>query len=341
MRLPSRKTFLYSVIALLVLLAAAITATIGWRPFIGPRARPLTDRTFASTPERLDRGRYLVRSVTGCLICHSDVDTGVGVPTEAAMNGGGKVWAPEGTPWLVAPNLTADRETGAGGWSDDAIARAVREGIGHDGRALFPIMPYQNYRGMSDEDLASVIVYIRSLPAVRRALPRTEVPFPPGPLINGVPEPLDAPVPQPDLSDPVRRGEYLVRLGSCADCHTPMDAQGARLPGMDFAGGFVLQDSRGQVASANLTPDPSGIPYYTEELFFTAMRTGAVISRKLNDIMPWWALRNQTDEDLRAIFAYLKTLKPVSHRVDNTLPPSECPVCGLTHAGGDRNRRSN
>jgi mono/diheme cytochrome c family protein len=341
MRLPRRKTFLYAVIGLLVLLAAAITATIGWRPFIGPRARAVTDRTFAPTPERMERGRYLVRAVTGCLICHSNVDAGVAVPSEEAMNGAGKVWEPEGLPWLVAPNLTPDRETGAGGWSDDTIARAVREGIGHDGRTLFPLMPYLQYRGMSDEDLASIVVYLRSLPAVRNPLPRTEVPFPPGPLINGLPQPIDAPVPQPDLSDPVKRGEYLVRLGACTDCHTPMDAQGNQIPGMAFAGGFVLRHGNGQVTSANLTPDPSGIPYYTEELFLTTMRTGRVISRKISDVMPWWAARNQTDDDLRAMFAYLKTLTPVAHRVDNTLPPSECPVCGLTHAGGDRNRRSN
>jgi mono/diheme cytochrome c family protein len=324
-----------------VLLAVAITATIGWRPFIGPRARAVTDRRFEATPQRMERGRYLVRAVTGCLGCHSDVDTGVGIPTEAAMNGAGKVWVPEGTPWLVASNLTADQATGAGAWSDDTLARAIREGIGHDGRALFPIMPYQNYRAMSDEDLASVIVYIRSLPAVRRQLPRTEVPFPPGPLINGIPEPIDAPVPQPDLSDPVRRGEYLVRMASCADCHSPMDAQGARIPGMDFAGGFMVQDSAGAVASANLTPDPSGIPYYTEDVFVDVIRSGKLIARKLSDVMPWWLYRGMTDDDLKAMFAYLKTLTPVSHRVDNTLPAAECPVCGLIHPGGNTNRPRN
>lgn len=321
----------------MVLLAAAISATIGWRPFIGPRARPLTNRTFNVTPERLERGRYLVRSVNGCLGCHSNVDTGVGIPTDEAMDGGGKVWAPEGLPWLVAPNITSDRETGAGNWTDDMLARAIREGIGHDGRALFPIMPYPQYRAMSDEDLASVIVYIRTLGAVSNPLPRTEIPFPPGPLINSVPEPVETVVPEPDLTSAVSRGEYLVRIGVCTDCHTPMDATGARLPGMEWAGGMMLSDSKGQAASANLTPDPSGIPYYTEELFLTAMRTGAVISRDLNDVMPWWFYRNMTDEDLKAIYAYLKTLKPVQHRIDNTLPVTDCPACGLRHGGGERN----
>ena len=66
---------------------------------------------------------------------------------------------------IVAPNLTPDPETGAGNWTDDQLARAIREGIGHDGRALFPMMPYTHFREMSDEDLASVIVYLRSLTA--------------------------------------------------------------------------------------------------------------------------------------------------------------------------------
>ena len=67
------------------------------------------------------------------------------------------------------------------------------------------------------------------------------------------------------------------------------------------------------------------------------MRTGAVISRDLNDVMPWWFYRNMTDEDLKAIYAYLKTLKPVQHRIDNTLPVTDCPACGLRHGGGERN----
>ena len=132
-------------------LLVGITATIGWRPFIGPRARPLTDRRVEATPARLGRGEYVVRSVAGCLFCHSELDTAMeGLPVKAGMDGAGRSWAPDGMPWLVAPNITPDGPSGAGSWSDDAIARAVREGVGHDGRALFPIMPYGNYRHLSD-----------------------------------------------------------------------------------------------------------------------------------------------------------------------------------------------
>lgn len=109
------------------------------------------------------------------------------------------------------------------------------------------------------------------------------------------------------------------------------------LPGLDFAGGFVLEGPWGRVASANITPDASGIPYYDEELFKQVMRTGYVKARKLSQIMPWTVFRGITDEDLTAVFAYLRTLKPVAHRVDNTEPPTYCPVCKSAHGAGNQN----
>lgn len=93
----------------------------------------------------------------------------------------------------------------------------------------------------------------------------------------------------------------------------------------------------GEAASANITPDASGIGYYDEALFLQAMRTGYVKARKLNSIMPFGEFKDMTDEDLKAMFAYLRTLKPVKHRVDNSLPPTYCKLCRLTHGAGDQN----
>ena len=86
-----------------------------------------------------------------------------------------------------------------------------------------------------------------------------------------------------------------------------------------------------------MTPAPSGIPYYNADLFVEVMRTGMVKARKVHDAMPWRAYGRQMDEDLRAIFAFLQTVPPVAHRVDNTLPPTRCPVCGGVHGGGETN----
>jgi hypothetical protein len=98
-----------------------------------------------------------------------------------------------------------------------------------------------------------------------------------------------------------------------------------------------LEGPWGRVASANITPDPSGIPYYDEALFLNIIRTGYVKARKINQIMPWGDYRHLTDEDLKAIFAYLRTLKAVKHHVDNTEPPTLCKLCGSSHGAGSQN----
>lgn len=312
------RIFLIVVLCLAIVFAVGVTATIGWRPFIGPRARPLTNRVFERTPERLARGKYLAEGLNVCMDCHSPHDwTKHDAPIPSGMEGAGEDMSMlKGLPGqVVAPNLTPDPETGSGNWSDDALARAIREGIGHDGRALFPMMPYENFRNLPDEDVASIVVFLRSLPPVRNPLPKTEIIFPVKYLIRTVPEPIESPVPPPDLSDQVKRGAYLVKVAGCADCHTPTDNHGQPIPGMEFSGGQVFDGPWGRAVSANLTPDPTGISYYTEAIFLEAMRTGYVNGRPLNQIMPWAFYRNLTDDDLKAIFAYLKTVKPINHAV--------------------------
>lgn len=327
-----------ALLGIIVLLAAAISLTIGWRPFIGPKARPLTNRTFERTPERLARGRYLVENF-GCFDCHGEHNwKDHNSPLIEGTRGAGYADFPmAGLPGrIIPPNITPDSETGAGNWTDDMLARAIREGIGHDGRALFPFMPYPGFRQMSEEDLASVVVYLRSIPPVRKALPKTEIIFPVKYLIRSVPEPITEPVPPPDLSTPVKRGQYLVTVAGCTDCHTPQ-AKGQPIKGLEFAGGFVLEGPWGRVASANITPDPSGISYYDEAMFLEMIRTGYVKARIINQIMPWDHYRSLTEEDLKGIYAYIHTLKPVKHRVDNSEPPTLCKVCGFTHGAGNMN----
>ena len=224
-----------SFVAVAVLLAIAINFTIGWRPFLGPRARPVSDRQFERTPQRLARGRYLTTAVAGCETCHSPKDWKThGAPILPGMEMAGQVIPLAELPGrIVAPNLSPDAETGAGNWSDEELARAIREGIGHDGRALFAMMPYGEFRNLSDEDVASIVVYLRSLPAVHNPLPPTQVSFPVNYLIRGAPEPVMKPVHGPDEANPAQRAAYLVTVG--CGCHTPSDPHGP-LPGMQFAG---------------------------------------------------------------------------------------------------------
>jgi hypothetical protein len=216
----------------------------------------------------------MVNSVYGCVACHSERDQNApGLPLRLEKLGAGTVFG-EGSELpgrIIASNLTPDKETGVGNWTDDMLARAIREGIGHDGRTLFPIMPYGNYHEKPDEDLASAIVYIRSLTPARNPLPQTEIIFPVKYLIRGVPEPVTAAVPQPDLVDQVKRGAFLARMASCADCHTPQE-RGQIKPGFELAGGLFFEAPQGTVMAANITPDASGIGYYDEDLFLQARR---------------------------------------------------------------------
>lgn len=320
-------------------IASIVTIALGvaFVALIQMREGAPSSRAQAQMQARLERGRYLVEGPAHCFQCHSEVDwEAPGAQPKPGKKGAGTIFPEEALPWLVAPNITPDPETGAGTWTDEQLARAIREGIGHDGRRLFPMMPYMNFRQMSDEDLASVIAYIRSIEPVPNLLPKTNLPEP---VKQGLPpvQPITQPVPEPDWSDPVERGEYLVRLGNCFSCHTPMDQKGQPIAGLEFAGGMVLKGPWGEVASANITPDASGISYYDESLFLKTIRTGHVGARKLNSIMPWGYFRNMTDEDLQAIFAYLRTLKPVVHRVDNTELPTFCKRCGFKHGFGELN----
>lgn len=113
------------------------------------------------------------------------------------------------------------------------------------------------------------------------------------------------------------------------------DGQGGR--GLEYGGGSVSGEGGRAVAAANLTPDPAGISYYDESLFLEVMRAGRVKARALSPAMPWWAYKDMTGADLKAVFAYPRTLRPAAHRVDNTEPPTFCKVCKQRHGLGERN----
>jgi len=294
------------------------------------------------TSGRLARGKYLVEGLVQCFLCHSEIDyKHRGTQSLPGKKGGGFIFPPEESevpaPYrVVAPNISSDPDYGAGKWKDADFVRALRRGIGHDGRTLYPLMPYSYFRHLSDDDLASIIVYVRSLAPVHIKRPKTELPTDIMETLQPLP-PLEH-VPSPDDSNRVKYGEYLVTVAHCDLCHTPTDEKGNALEGLSFAGGQLMQVPWGPaVASLNLTPDPSGLSYFDEQMFIDTLRNGRVKARLLSDAMPWGYFRNLTDEDLKAMFAYLHTLKPVRHRVDNTEPPTYCKVCRNKHGLGERN----
>ena len=102
----------YGILVLLVLAALALTFTVGWRPVIGAKKRPLTSRKFQPTPERMRRGEYLVHAVMHCMGCHSKYDEKAEPPVLLSKEGAGSVFFEQGSFRIVAPNITSDPETG-------------------------------------------------------------------------------------------------------------------------------------------------------------------------------------------------------------------------------------
>lgn len=294
---------------------------------------------------RIARGAYLANGVARCFWCHSSLDSKDPALPKPETLGSGDILDPKAR--IFAPNITPDRETGVGTWSDAELGRAIRGGIGRDGRVLRGEHPASYYSVMTDSDLAAVIAYLRSLAPLRRALPRSAPErSPSSPVQEAV-----APAAEASLTTSVRRGAYLVQLGECRGCHTVQRGKDPSL-GLSFAGGrrFVVEKGAGSeligappkgaavVASMNLTPDASGIPYYTTAIFIQTIRTGRVAGvRPLSAAMPWIFFKTMTDRDLSDVFAYLQTLPPVRHRVDNVAPPTACRKCGGAHGLGDLN----
>ena len=324
----------YGILVVLVLAALAITFTVGWRPVIGAKKRALTSRKFEATPARMRAG--IIWCTPSCIAWDATRNT-----TTKRTH---RCWLPRKAPaksylkkaifaWSRPISLPIRKPASASGAMTPSPAPSAKASRLTEA-ALFPVMPYEHFRDLSDEDLASIVVFLRSVPPAHSDLPPNKIPFLFARLIQAAPQPVTEPVPEPDMSTPAKYGAYLVRMATCSDCHTPLNPKFQPIPGLEMAGGNPMEKG---VNSANLTPDPSGIGYYDEALFVQTMRTGSVRARKLNSAMPWWVFRNMTDDDLKAMFAYLRTLKPVHHLVDNTEPPTKCKLCGQKHGLGDRN----
>jgi mono/diheme cytochrome c family protein len=298
-----------------------------------PRQRPLTDRQFEVTPERLARGGYLAEHLLQCFICHSERNWDrPGAPPAEGRKGAGAVYSQEGERIVVAPNITPDVETGAGSWSDDMLGRAIREGIGHDGRALYPAMWYESFAALSDEDLAAVVVYLRSIPPVRNALPATRLTEEERHEVAGVPRPITRPVPGPTPGDRLARGRYLVSVADCTGCHTSWYS--SRNPGL-LAGGNLITRGTRAAFSTNITGHATGTGY-PADTFIAVMRSGK--GGSLSPLMPWVAFQGLSDDDLAAIHEALGSVQPVAHYIGNAGEPRHCAVCGQEHALGEHNR---
>ncbi len=291
---------------------------------------PLTDYRIEATPERLARGKYLNDHVVGCTTCHTQRDwTKFSGPPQPDMIGaGGEPFNLGAAGMLYSKNITP---AALSSWSDAELLRAVTAGVSKDGTPLFPLMPYPHFGAMTEDDVHAVLAYIRSLKAIESGnIPERQLSFPLNLIVRTMPRKA-APQPRPSPQDKLAYGKYMTRSALCADCHTPIDDRGTPLPGMDFAGGMEFYETGYRVRSANITPDAdTGIGTWTEQQFIdrfkafenTAPATLSDAEKRQNTVMPMTAYAGMTREDLAAIYAFLRTQKPVINRV-NRFPDAQ------------------
>src|SRR5580698_3796335 len=245
----TKKFFKRVLIAIPILLVCAAIYLVVRRPSSAPPSKAVV----AMLPERIERGQYLFTTLLDCDGCHSERDfSRLGGPVVASGRGKGGQVRLAGLPGEVyAPNITPDKETGIGNWTDGEKIRAIREGISKDGHMLFPLMPYPGYRYLSDVDVQSLVAFMNTLPPIRNHVDRSQISFFVSVMVKGVPQPV-RPIPPVDKNGGEIYGEYLVSIAGCEECHT-QQKRGQADASMRFAGGRVFGTPNGTVLSANIT----------------------------------------------------------------------------------------
>ena len=276
----------------------------------------LPSSTSAQAPSAADvaLGKYVFGATGGCG-CHT-------VPKQPVNAGGRKYDGPFGT--VYATNITPDRETGIGGWTDEQIITAIRLGRRPNGERLIPVHPYTTFNGMTADDLKALVAFLRTVPTVKRAnqpkkisVPMFESVFLPAWLAAFAPKetpPTLAP------TSGVARGEYLVRaVAHCGECHTPrtmtMATDNSR---------FLAGNPKGPEDSEvpNITPDKATGLSWTEEEIADYLATGNkpdgdVAGGLMGEVIDGTlaGYKDLTKADRLAIARYLKTIPAVKSKI--------------------------
>jgi len=279
----------------IVVVATAAGVFVGSNRAIG-RKYVIAPETVAIPVDSISiaRGKHLARAITKCVHCHGD-------------NLGGRVLVENGAMgrWVVA-NITRGKGGVAGMLTDADIVRAVRHAVAPDGRKLLQ-MPAESFENLSAEDLGAIIAYVRSVPPVDNELPPTTI----GPvaraliLANKLPiyradlithtRPIPAPTPAGPTAE---YGKYIASVGGCIGCH-----------GATLSGGKIADGDPAWPPAANLTP--TGLAKYTEAEFTTVLRTGKRQNGlQLHDAMPWRMTKEMTDDEIKAVWLFLRTVPP-------------------------------
>ncbi|MEB2297158.1 MAG: c-type cytochrome [Ignavibacteria bacterium] len=280
---------------------------------------PYAEITASTDSTLIARGKYLVYGPAHCVNCHvSPSEFEKVVAGEFVPLSGGHVFAlPIGN--IYVPNITSDKNTGIGSYSDRELARLFRYGIKRNGHAALDFMPFYD---VSDKDITAIISYLRTEPAVNKSVPQNEWNFL-GKIVQafGMIKPSGdgnvPPSPEPDST--IEYGHYLAEsVANCRGCHTKRDLMTGGYAGTYYAGQMQFEafDQDGKIipgkhmVSPNLTPDKETgrIALWTQDVFIRRIQAGRVIQ---GSPMPWEAFSKMNESDLKAIYKFLNTLQPV------------------------------
>jgi len=271
----------------------------------GVAAITLAGAAEAQQQSPVERGSYLVNSILTCGNCHTPRGPGGVFDMSKQLSGGPQTWD-EPTFKVKGANITPDPDTGIGKWSDADIKRALQEGKRPNGTQLAPIMPYGFYKIFTPNDLNAVVAYIKSVPAVKNAV---EPPVYKAAMHPNTPPGAEKPMSEADMSNPVKRGFYLVTIGHCMECHTPV-VDGKHDNKQLGKGGQEFKGPWGVTVSRNITSSKTkGIGDWSDAEIKAAITQG---KRKdgspLKPPMGYPLYARMTDQDLTAVVAYLRTV---------------------------------
>lgn len=276
-------------VRLAVFVAAALVATLGLAQ---------------AQSDLVKRGDYLVNGILTCGNCHSPKGPTGDIPGKEFS--GGLSW--DEPPFKVtAPNITQDKDTGIGNWTDAQIKTVLRTGVRPNGVTIAMIMPVGFYDIMTERDLDAVVAYLRTIkpinntvPAPVYKMPQVHHPFPGG----------EKPYTEADMSDKLKKGFYLATIAHCMECHTPMGPRGREFATKLGTGGFEFPGPWGVSVSRNITSSKEkGIGAWSDAEIKRAITQGI---RKdgshLKPPMGFHYYSTVTADDLDAVVAYVRTL---------------------------------
>ena len=286
----------------------------------------------AATPEDplVTKGKYLV-TIGDCISCHTR-------PGGDEFAGGLGLKTPFGT--IYTPNITPDKDSGIGGWSEEQLARAMHEGLDDDGDHLYPAFPYTAYTKVTDEDVHAIYAYLKTIKPVSYNPPKNEMPFPfsqRGLMAVWNKLFFTAGRYEPDAKQSAEwnRGAYLVQgLGHCGACHTPRNQLGGEKSSLALTGAVYQDDIVDSVheqeivkqdgmirewSTANLTQSPQGLANWSAEEIAQYLKTGHTDYAGATGPMATVvanSLKYLTDEDAHAMGVYIKSLPAATQGID-------------------------